>query len=103
MGKDLGAQYVELMREQAAVGTDDAPLGQGGALGDEWSQLPDLPCPTAEPCGWIPIREESSPPAPFDVASARMLHVPRYEDGTLDEDALRQQLTDRIEGMLHQA
>jgi hypothetical protein len=58
--------------------------------------------PTGEPCGWIPVREESSPPAPFDFASERMLHVPRYEDGELDEGGLRQQLTDRIEGMLHQ-
>ncbi|WP_138760642.1 TIR domain-containing protein [Modestobacter altitudinis] len=56
-----------------------------------------------EPCGWIPVREAGSPPAPFDFASERILHVPRYEDGTLDADELRQQLVDRIEGLLHQA
>jgi hypothetical protein len=54
-----------------------------------------------EPCGWIPIREEGSPPAPFDFASERMLRVPRYDDGTLDEGSLRQQLTDLIEKLLH--
>jgi len=56
-----------------------------------------------EPCGWIPVREESSPPAPFDFASERILRIPRYDDGTLDEGELRQQLTDRVEALLHQA
>jgi hypothetical protein len=52
--------------------------------------------------GEIPIRELASPPAPFDFASERILRVPRYDDGTLDEREFAKQLTDRMEGLLHQ-
>ena len=38
-----------------------------------------------EPAGWIPIREEKSPPAPFDFASERILIIPRSASGELNE------------------
>ena len=55
-----------------------------------------------EPTGWIPVREEDSPPAPFDFSGERILYVPRTSAG-VDEPRLRELLTRRIEALLRQA
>jgi len=49
-----------------------------------------------EPTGWIPMREENSPQVPFDFAGERILIVPRFRDGALNEDRLREMLSARI-------
>jgi len=54
----------------------------------------------AEPTGWIPVREANSPPAPFDFAAERTVYVPRFEDGSLNEERLRAVLTERVQGLL---
>jgi hypothetical protein len=54
-----------------------------------------------EPTGWIPIREENSPPAPFDFSGERILHVPRTGSG-VNEQRFRALLTRRIEALLRQ-
>lgn len=56
--------------------------------------------PDAQPAGWIPIREHLSPPAPFDFRAERTLEVPRFGDGTLNEDRLHSTLTERIASLL---
>jgi CAP12/Pycsar effector protein, TIR domain len=48
------------------------------------------------PSGWIPIREQNSPPPPFDFAAERILYVPRAGNGELNESKLRTMLTKRI-------
>jgi hypothetical protein len=55
-----------------------------------------------EPTGWIPIRESNSPPAPFDFATERTLEVPRFGDGRVNEDRLRQMLTERVQTLLEE-
>lgn len=45
--------------------------------------------------GWIPIRENAGS-LPFDVASQRMVIVPRAEDGKLDRDAFVAQFVQRL-------
>jgi hypothetical protein len=54
----------------------------------------------SEPTGWIPMREALSPPAPFDFSSERILKVPRFDDGGLNEDRLRHVLTERVTTLL---
>ena len=54
----------------------------------------------AEPTGWIPMRETASPPAPFDFRAERTLEIPRFDDGSLNEDRLRDILTERITKLL---
>jgi hypothetical protein len=54
-----------------------------------------------EPTGWIPIREEGSPPAPFDFSGERILYVPRTQS-RLNEQRFRDMLTRRISGLLQQ-
>ena len=56
-----------------------------------------------EPAGWIPMRETSSPPAPFDFRAERTLEIPRFEDGSLNEDRLLDTLTERITRLLGEA
>ena len=54
-----------------------------------------------EPTGWIPVREISSPPAPFDFAAERTLHVPRFSNnGGLNDVRLREMLRARIAKLL---
>lgn len=53
-----------------------------------------------EPTGWIPIREENSPQAPFDFASSRMIIVPRAQNGDLDEQRLREDLHQQVKSLL---
>jgi hypothetical protein len=56
-----------------------------------------------EPTGWIPVREASSPPAPFDFATERILVVPRApDDNSLNEYRLSQSLNSAILKLLHE-
>ncbi|SRR6266487_102758 len=56
-----------------------------------------------EPAGWIPIREQESPPAPFDFAAERILQVPRSRNGDLNESRLREMLRGRITALLRES
>lgn len=51
--------------------------------------------PDAPPSGWIPVREEDSPAAPFDFAAERIEKVPRTR-GELDVVKFRAQLERRL-------
>jgi len=64
--------------------------------------IADDPSSGREPTGWIPMREEDSPRAPFDFAAERILIVPRFRDGALNEDRLREMLRARINTLLEQ-
>jgi hypothetical protein len=55
-----------------------------------------------EPAGWIPMRESASPPAPFDFRAERTLEIPRFDDGTLNEDRLRAMLTEQIAKLINE-
>ena len=56
--------------------------------------------PTEHPTGWIPIREEDSPPMPFDFAQQRTLMVPREADGGLNVELFEAQLTRLLDDMV---
>jgi hypothetical protein len=56
--------------------------------------------PNVEPTGWIPVREKSSPDAPFDFAAERILTVDRLRDGKLNEDSFQERLKGRIDSLL---
>lgn len=53
-----------------------------------------------EATGWIPMRERASPPAPFDFRAERTLEIPRFDDGSLMEDRLRDLLTERVAALI---
>ena len=56
-----------------------------------------------EPAGWIPVREQESPPPPFDFAAERIVQVPRSRAGDLNESKLREMLRRRIEALLRES
>jgi len=56
-----------------------------------------------EPAGWIPVREQESPPPPFDFAAERIVQVPRSRAGELNESKLREMLRRRIEALLRES
>jgi len=56
--------------------------------------------PDAPPSGWIPVREDDSPPAPFDFADQRIERVPRDQDGKVDEERFRTQMRRRMTALL---
>jgi hypothetical protein len=56
--------------------------------------------PDAPPSGWIPVREEDSPQAPFDFADQRIERVPRDEQGQLHEERFRAQIKRRFTALL---
>ncbi len=57
--------------------------------------------PSAEPTGWIPVREESSPqPPPFDFAAERILTVDRLKGGKLNADIFCDRLKNRVASLL---
>lgn len=56
--------------------------------------------PDAPPSGWIPVREDDSPPAPFDFADQRIERVPRDADGQVLEERFRTQMQKRIAALL---
>jgi hypothetical protein len=59
------------------------------------------PAVTEHPVSWIPIRENLSPPPPFDFAQERMIVVRRLaEKGTPNLEELRGSLRDRINDLL---
>jgi hypothetical protein len=55
--------------------------------------------PEAPPSGWIPVREDDSPDAPFDFADQRIERVPR-DTGQLNEEKLRTQIQRRLASLL---
>ena len=55
---------------------------------------------TDDPTGWIPIREQLSPPPPFDFAQQRMIIVERLADGDPNINMLKGSLRDRINVLL---
>ena len=56
-----------------------------------------------ERAGWIPDREQESPPPPFDFAAERIVLVPRSRTGDLNESRLREMLHRRIEALLSES
>jgi hypothetical protein len=57
--------------------------------------------PDAPPSGWIPVREEDSPAAPFDFADQRIERVPRDpDDGQVVAEKFRAQIQRRITALL---
>jgi hypothetical protein len=56
-----------------------------------------------EPAGWIPVREQKSPPSPFDFAAERIVQVPRNRAGDLNESQLREMLRGRIAALLRES
>lgn len=44
------------------------------------------------PCGWLPVREENSPPTPFDLLTERTVVIRRNEQHELLVDDLRTSL-----------
>ena len=59
--------------------------------------------PNAEPTGWIPLREESSPKIPFDFATERFVIVKRLQGGEPNLDQLRGELERRVRSLLEMA
>jgi len=53
-----------------------------------------------ERASWIPLREENSPPPPFDLAGERIEPVPRTVDGRLNEELFRSRLAGRLKRLL---
>jgi len=58
--------------------------------------------PAAPPSGWIPVREEDSPAAPFDFADQRIERVPRGDQGQVDEERFRTQIERRVTALLRE-
>jgi hypothetical protein len=52
------------------------------------------------PDSWLPIRENNSPPTPFDFASQRTLLIPRDDQNTLNTESFKDSLKKRINEML---
>ena len=48
---------------------------------------------------WIPIREKNSPNIPFDFAQERIIEVIRLDQGTLNRDDFKDQLTRRLKDL----
>jgi hypothetical protein len=46
------------------------------------------------------VREDDSPPAPFDFADQRIERVPRDQDGKVDEERFRKQMHRRMTALL---
>jgi hypothetical protein len=55
--------------------------------------------PDAPPSGWIPVREDDSPDAPFDFADQRIERVPR-DEGQVNEERLSAQIQRRLAALL---
>jgi len=53
-----------------------------------------------EQAAWIPLREEKSPPPPFDLAGERIEPIPRAADGGLNDELLRTRLRTRLQRLL---
>lgn len=55
--------------------------------------------PIGSPENWIPIREENSPNAPFDFAQQRILKITRLNNGSINKEMLKAQLSNWIRSM----
>jgi hypothetical protein len=58
--------------------------------------------PVTVPEAWVPIREDDSPPAPFDFAAERIAIVPREQDGKLIREEFKDQLRLRLAALLQE-
>ena len=56
--------------------------------------------PGEKPIGWVPIREQQSPPPPFDYGSDRILQVERLSDNSLNVQTFVSNLSKRISNLL---
>lgn len=56
--------------------------------------------PNAKTTGWIPMREKSSPPVPFDFAGDRILLINRLDQDALNEDDFQVELKNRVDNLL---
>jgi hypothetical protein len=58
--------------------------------------------PSAEPVGWIPVREDVrfSGPPPFDVAGERLVVVPRSNPGSFNEDSFDVSLRNAVRALV---
>jgi hypothetical protein len=89
--------------------SEPAPDGQNGYVDNpnvlfEAGMLHSLTnSPVGRPHGWIPVRERDSPKIPFDFATERILEVPRYASGEVNEQKLKNDLRKRIEALLSEA
>jgi hypothetical protein len=105
----------EIMESRYGVCYFSEPVESGGAASTRYTDNPNVVFEAGmlharttasadkgqgQPSGWIPIREEDSPPAPFDFATERILYVPRSRNGELNESKLKQMLTRRIIALL---
>jgi hypothetical protein len=59
--------------------------------------------PVGQPSGWVPVREKASPRIPFDFATERVLEVPRYANGEINEQKFKDDLRRRIKALLSDA
>lgn len=50
---------------------------------------------------WIPIREITSPPTPFDFSSERAVHIKRSQDGVMNTEALEYDLVGCLNACLN--
>jgi hypothetical protein len=87
--------------------SEPAPSGMGHRYADNPNVIFEagmlhalINAPDAPPSGWIPVREDDSPPAPFDFADQRIERVPRDQEGQLVEERFRSQMHRRIAALL---
>jgi hypothetical protein len=87
--------------------SEPAPSGVGHRYSDNPNVIFEagmlhalINAPDAPPSGWIPVREDDSPPAPFDFADQRIERVPRDQDGQVLEERFRRQMQRRIAALL---
>ena len=59
--------------------------------------------PGEKPIGWVPIREQDSPPPPFDYGSERILQIKRLKGNSLNEQTFATNLKKRISNLLDKA
>ncbi len=55
--------------------------------------------PISDLRNWIPIRENNSPPTPFDFMTHRIIYVPRLKDGKLNKAQFSAELQARLESI----
>jgi hypothetical protein len=58
--------------------------------------------PVNHPLNWIPIREELSPPIPFDFGQERIIQIRRLDGNKLNRDGLMNSLMDSISNLCSQ-
>jgi hypothetical protein len=63
--------------------------------------LTEINAEEEELSSWLPIREDASPQAPFDFAAQRILHVPRMNNGELNEQRFKDMLKTQLSLLLN--